>query len=87
MERAAFSRGCSQRPLAQGGVTNKFTKTFARIDDACALSRHVTVISAATLMEELGSCLESKELPTEVLPIVLAPLSRCEAQRRQFGKS
>ena len=52
----------------EGLITNKLTKKLARIDDACALNRHVTVISAATLMEELGLCLEPKELPTEVLP-------------------
>ena len=52
----------------EGLITNHCTTTFVRIDDACALNRHVTVISAASLMEELGLCLEPKQLPTEVLP-------------------
>ena len=52
----------------EGLITNKLTKKLARIDDACALNRHVTVISAASVMEELGLCLKPKELPTEVLP-------------------
>ena len=47
-------------------IINKLNKKFARIGDACALNRHVTVVSAATLMEELGSCLKPKQPLAEV---------------------
>ena len=52
----------------EGLITNKLTKKLARIDDACALNMHVTLISAASVMEEFGMCLEPTQLPTEVLP-------------------
>ena len=48
----------------EGLMINKLNKQFTRIDYACALDRHVTVVSAATRMEELGSCLEAKQLVT-----------------------
>ena len=52
----------------EGLITNKLTTKLARIDDACALNRHVTVISAATVLEELGLCLEPKQLLTAASP-------------------
>ena len=55
----------------EGQITNKLTKKLARIDDACALNRHVTAVSAAAVIEELGLCLDPKDpkdLPTAASP-------------------
>ena len=52
----------------EGLITNKLTKKLARIDDARALNRHVTVISAASVVEELGLCIQPKYLPTAASP-------------------